>query len=182
MISEDTGTAWVNLRRRLPMYITSLRRVRPSMMTHSLQTRMMRKRKARLSCTHSASASVGREAEIVVYSQGAIYGRYWRGFFGSTRAWHCCRARPFLPIDPETSSQRQEERQGPKRNVRYVILRHRPFLTHALLSQRKVRRTPTAVSPTAAVCFTCLGFRQEPDRVASWLLRTSSRGTRLASR
>jgi hypothetical protein len=64
-----------------------------------------------------------------------------------------------------------------------VILRHHLFLTHAFIAtQRKVRRTPTAVSPTAAVCSTYLRDRQEPDRVAPWLLRTSSRGTRLASR
>lgn len=56
------------------------------------------------------------------------------------------------------------------------------FVLTPLLSQRKVRRTPTAISPTAAACSTYLGDRQEPDRVAPWLLRTSSRGTRLASR
>jgi len=61
---------------------------------------------------------------MVVCPQGTIYGRYRRGFFGSTRAWHCCRARPFLSIDPQTSPQRQEECQGPKRNVRDIILRH----------------------------------------------------------
>jgi hypothetical protein len=124
----------VNLRRRLPMYIRSLRRLRPSTMTHSLQTRMTRKRKARLSCMHSASASVAREADIVICSQGTIYGRYWRGFFGSTRTWHCCRARPSLSIGPQTSPQRQEERQGPKRNVRDIILRHTLFLTHVFVT------------------------------------------------
>ena len=103
------------------------------MMTHSLQTRMTRKRKARLLCMHCASASVGREVDIVVCSQGTIYGRYWGGFFGSTRAWHRCRARPFLSIGPQASPQRQEERKGPKRNVRYVILRHHLFLTHAFI-------------------------------------------------
>ena len=118
----------------------------------------------------------------MVCSQGTIHGRYWRGFFGSTRAWHCCRARPSLFIDPQTSPQRQEERQGPKRNVRESFFAIIPFLLTPLLSQRKVRRTPTAISPTAAVCSTFLGDRQEPDRVAPWLLRTSSRGTRLASR
>jgi hypothetical protein len=56
------------------------------------------------------------------------------------------------------------------------------FLLTPLLSQRKIRRTPTAVSPTAAVCSTYLGDHQEPDRIAPCLLRTSSRGTRLAFR
>ena len=56
------------------------------------------------------------------------------------------------------------------------------FLLTPLLSQRKVCRTPTAVSPTAAVCSTYLGEPQEPDRVAPWLLRTSTCGIRLASR
>lgn len=51
-----------------------------------------------------------------------------------------------------------------------------------LLSQRKVRRTSTAVSPTAGVCSTYLGDHQEPDRVTPWLFRTSSCGTRLSSR
>jgi hypothetical protein len=115
------------------MYIRSLRRLRPSTTTHSLQTRMTRKRKAHLSCMYSASASVGREADIVVCSQGTVYGRYWRGFFGFTRAWHRCRARPFLSIGPQASPQRQEECKGPKRNVRDVILRHHIFLTHAFI-------------------------------------------------
>ena len=115
------------------MYIKSLRRLRPSTTTHSLLTRMTRKRRAHLSCMHSASAFVASEADIVFCSQGTIYGRYWRGFFGSTRAWHRCRAWPSHSIGSQTSPQREEERQGPKRNVRDIIPRLFLFRTHAFV-------------------------------------------------
>jgi hypothetical protein len=71
---------------------------------------------------------------------------------------------------------------GPNATYGITLFTIISFLLMPLLSQRKVRRTSSAVSPTAAVCSTYLGGRQEPDRVAPWLLRTSSRGTRLASR
>jgi hypothetical protein len=52
------------------------------------------------------------------------------------------------------------------------------FLNTPLLPQCKVRRTPTAIPPTTALCLTYRGGRQEPDRPAPWLLRAPPRGTR----
>ena len=47
-----------------------------------------------------------------------------------------------------------------------------------LLPQCKVRRTPTAIPPTTDVFSTFRGDRQEPDRLAPWLLRAPHCGTR----
>jgi hypothetical protein len=81
------------------------------------RTRERTKRKSALSCMHSTLAFIRREADIVVCAQRRNCGRDWRGFLGSTQAWHCRRVWSFLSFGPQASPQRQEERRGPKRRV-----------------------------------------------------------------
>ena len=71
---------------------------------------------------------------------------------------------------------------GPKNAAYGTSFFAATFLTCAFVVT--AQRTPGArcpVSPTAAVGSLYLGDHQEPDRVAPWLLRTASRGTRLAA-
>jgi len=105
---------------------------------------------------YSASASVGREADMVVCSQGTIYGRYWRGFFGSTRA---CASLPNSAFPLYRSAKRllkgKRNAKGPKRNVRDIVLRHHlSYLRLCCRSAKSAGPSPPYPPPRPFVPFT----------------------------
>ena len=59
-------------------------------------------------------ALAGTDADMVIFAQGSIHRRHWRGLSWSARAWYRCRTRPFLSLDSKASPQRQEECQRPE--------------------------------------------------------------------
>jgi hypothetical protein len=66
---------------------------------------------------HSILASIGRDADMVVCAQRGYRGRNWRGFLGSNTYELSIASESGLSSIGPQASQRQEERQGPKRSV-----------------------------------------------------------------
>ena len=92
-------------------------------------------------------SSVGRHTNIMVCAQGAIHGRYWRGFLGPARTWYCFRVGPFLSFNTQASPQRQEERKRSQRSVWFFALLLSLFLTRLYCHSAKSAEPPPPYPP-----------------------------------